>query len=305
MITSIFSKSKPVNFVIVAVAVILLFIITNLEANDFKALTIFDYALRLLIALFFVVLLDFVIAKNDLSKKNSYGIMILLLLFISFPETLKNTNILLSALFVFFALRRILSLYTKRNIKKKFFDSTFWIALATICFPWSAFFFIVVGLAIAFYWQNDVKNIVVAFLGLLTVFVLMVIYSVLSSNNYIPPLLFNFEVSLDFSYFNNPSKIYALTVMISIYFWSLFYYFRQISSINKKAKPKFILVAITSLVALALVIVVPEKNGSELLFLFVSFSIIIANYIENVSVKWFKEVIATLFLAIPLLRLFL
>lgn len=201
MITSIFSKSKPVNFLIVAIAMVLVFVMTNSSFEEFTFSSISHYILRLIIALFFVFLLDFVIAKNDLTKKTSYGIMVLLLIFAIFPEVLTNTNMMLSGIFIFFALRRILSLHTKRHIKKKFFDAAFWIALATLCYSWALLFLIVVFLAYIFYRQNDTRTIAVSFLGLFTVFVLMLIYNIIFFDIYFKSSVISFNIGFNFSYF--------------------------------------------------------------------------------------------------------
>jgi hypothetical protein len=103
MITSIFSKSKPINFIIVAVFVALLFVITNasLLFKDFNGALI--AITRLGISLFLVFLLDFILSKNKLTQSNSYAIMTFGLLFAMFPEVMKHSNLLFSGLFVFFA----------------------------------------------------------------------------------------------------------------------------------------------------------------------------------------------------------
>ena len=305
MITSIFSKSKPVNFLIVAIAMVLVFVMTNLSFEEFTFYSISHYILRLIIALFFVFLLDFVIAKNDLTKKNSYGIMVLLLIFAIFPEVLTNTDMMLSGIFVCFALRRILSLHTNRHVKKKFFDATFWIALAALCYSWALLFLIVVFLAYVFHWQNDMKTIVVSFLGLFTVFALMLMYNIVFYDIYFKSSAISFHIDFNFSYFNSISKISALTVISTIYIWSLFHYFRQVGETKKKEKSRFVLVAVASLVAFCLVIITPKKNGTELIFMFMPFAIIVANYLERIPVRWFREVVVSLLIIASLLRLLL
>ena len=49
----------------------------------------------------------------------------------------------------------------------------------------------------------------------------------------------------------------------------------------------------------------PQKNGSELLFLFAPLAVIITNYIETIEEKWFKELFLGLLVVIPIVLLVL
>jgi hypothetical protein len=52
-------------------------------------------------------------------------------------------------------------------------------------------------------------------------------------------------------------------------------------------------------------LIAPNKNGSEFIFLFAPFSIILANYLEVISERWFKEVFPVLFIVVPIVSLLL
>ena len=58
-------------------------------------------------------------------------------------------------------------------------------------------------------------------------------------------------------------------------------------------------------VAFATVILAPQKNGSEFLFLFAPLSIVMTNYIESIKEKWFKEVFLSMLIVVPLILLVL
>ena len=55
------------------------------------------------------------------------------------------------------ALRRLISLQSKLDIKKKLFDAAFWITIATLFYFWSMLFFALVIVALIYYSQNDIK----------------------------------------------------------------------------------------------------------------------------------------------------
>jgi len=305
MITSIFSKSKPINFIIVAVFVILLFVITNFNLlfNNFNSALI--TAFNLGITLFLIFLVDFVVSKNNLTQNNSYAIMTFGLLFGMFPEAMRYSDLLLSNLFVLFALRRLISLHSKLDIKKKLFDAAFWIALATLFYFWSMLFFALVIVALIYYSQNDIKNTIIPFVGIASVAVLLITYNILAHDVFIRPSNFDRYASLDYTSYNSFESVIKLTVLFTALVWILTYFFRTLPDKNKKLRPSYFLIAWASIIAILVAIIAPVKNGSEFLFLFAPFSIIMANYIEIISERWFKEVFVSLLIITPIIALLL
>ncbi|WP_400075826.1 DUF6427 family protein [Winogradskyella sp. R77965] len=305
MITSIFSKSKPINFIIVVVFVILLFVITNFTSlfNDFNS-TLLTVA-KLGITLFLIFLLDFIVAKNNLTQRNSYAIMTFGLLFGMFPEAMKYSDLLLSNLFVFFALRRLISLHSNLHVKKKLFDAGFWIALAMLFYFWSVLFFALVIVALIYHSQNEIKNTIIPFIGIATVVVLFLIYNIIFHDAYIRSSDFQRYASLDFTAYNSKATILKLTVLFTSLIWTLIYYFKTLPDKNKKLRPSYFLIAWASIMAILVAIIAPVKNGSEFLFLLAPFSIVMANYIEVISERWFKEVFIALLIITPIITLLL
>lgn len=305
MITSIFSKSKPINFIIVAVFVILVFVITNynLLFNNFNSALTTTF--KLAITLFLVFLVDFIVSKNNLTHNNSYAIMTFGLLFGMFPESMKYSDLLLSNLFVLFAIRRLISLPSKLNIKKKLFDAAFWIGVATLFYFWSILFFALVIVALIYHSQNDLKNTIIPFAGFATVIILLVTYNIIVHDEFIRPSNFNRYASLDYTAYNSSESIIKLTVLFTSFIWILIYFFKSLPEKNKKLRPSYFLIAWASIIAILVAIIAPVKNGSEFLFLFAPFSIIMANYLEVVSERWFKEVFVTLLIITPIIALLL
>lgn len=305
MITSIFSKSKPINFIIVAVYVTLLFVITN-YALLFSDLYIASIALlKWLITLFLVFLLDFIVVKNNLTQRNSYAIMTFGLLFGMFPEAMINLDLLLSNLFVILALRRLISLHSKLNIKKKLFDAAFWVAVAALFYFWAVLFFALVIVALIYYSQNDFKNVITPFAGIAAVLILLVTFNIVVYDVYFTSTDFKRYASLDFTVYNSKESILKFTVLFTSFVWILIYYFRILPDKNKKLKPSYFIIAWASIIAVLAAIIAPLKNGSEFLFLFAPFSIIMANYVEVITERWFKEVFLALLILTPIISLLL
>lgn len=289
----------------VAIFVIVLFIISNFAMLFTDVNSTLKALGRLIIAVFFIFLLDFIISKNNLTKKNSYAIMTFGLLFAMFPETLKYSDLLFSNLFVLFALRRLISLQTNLHIKKKFYDAGFWIMMATLFYFWSILFFAVVIVALIYHSKNNLKNVIIPFVGVATVILLLVAYNIIVNDVYIKPTNFSRFASIDYSVYNSGEFILKFTVLFTSFVWVLIYFFRTIQDKNKKLKPSLFLIAWSSIIAILIAVIAPVKNGSEFIFLFAPFSIIMANYIEVVSEKWFKEVFISLLIIAPIVSLLL
>jgi hypothetical protein len=227
------------------------------------------------------------------------------LLFGMFPQAMTYSDLLLSNLFVFFALRRLISLHSNLHIKKKLFDAGFWIALASLFYFWSILFFALVIVALIYHSQNEIKNTIIPFIGVATVILLLLIYNIIFHDTYIRPSNFQRYASLDFTSYNSKSTILKLTVLFTALIWTIIYYFRTLPDKNKKLRPSYFLIAWASIMAILIAIIAPVKNVSEFLFLFAPFSIIMANYIEVISERWFKEVFIALLIITPIVSLLL
>lgn len=261
--------------------------------------------IALSIGLFYVFITDFVISKNDLTKRNSYGIMLLALFFVIFPEVFGNINIMVANLLVLFALRRLFSLHTKRDLTKKFFDAVFWIALSTLFYTWAVLYLFVVFIALGYYWQNEGKYIAVSLFGVVTVFILLVLYNIVFKDQYLSQTNFDFSYGFDFSDYNSLSEIIKLTVVVALYLWSLIFYLKNTSEKNKTLKPIHTLIILASFIAIIIAVLAPVKNGNEIVFFMLPFSIIVANYIETVDKLWFKEMLVVLLILVPIINLLL
>lgn len=305
MITSIFSKSKPINLIIVVVAIALVFVIENFDEliGDFDSL--FMALVRFFVLVFSVFVLDFIVSKNKLTQGNSYALMTFGLLVILLPKVTSYSHLLFSNLFILFATRRLISLHSNLNIKKKLFDAGFWIALASLIYFWAILFFAIVIVALIYYSQNNLKNILVPFMGLACLLLIFVTYNIVAYDAFLTPTNFERYASLDFTPYNSKEGVIKLTVLFTSFVWVLIYFFKNLRDKNKKLRPSYFLVAWSSLLAILVAIIAPEKNGSEFIFFFAPFSIIMANYLETVSENWFREVFPIMYLVVAIVCLML
>lgn len=307
MISSFFNKAKPVHLVIVCLILLLVFITAkyyNIN-KPFGLNVLIKQTSLLAVCLSSVFVLDFLVSRNNLTKKNSYKILIFGLFVALLPETILNSKLLLANFFILLALRRILSLRSNKDIKKKLFDASFWICIATLFYFWSILFYVLIIAALILYSIVDIKNWIVPFIGALTVVIIGVSYMIIMDYNILDYSNNLISFSFDFSSLNSKRIVVSATIILSYGVWSLLYFVRHLKAKSKKSRPSFLLIIFAVAIGLLIIAVSPNKNGSEFLFLFAPLSIIVTNYLETISEKWFKEVLLLGLIVTPILILLL
>lgn len=307
MISSFFSKAKPIHLLVVSALLLVVFIVAKLTAITaaFSVELFFKEALLFAVVLASLFVLDFFVSKNNLTKKNSYKILMFGLFVAVLPETLLNSKLLLANLFILLALRRIISLRSRKDIKKKLFDAAFWISLATLLFFWASLFYILILVALLLYGIIDVKNWIIPLTGTLCVAIIAASYMIVMDIDFEPYLHGFFDVSFDFTPLNSKRIIIAATLLLSYGAWASFYFMRSIKHQLKSYRPSFIIVIFSSLIALVIILVSPYKDGSEFIFLFAPLAIIMSNYLEIIPERWFKESLIVVLILVSLINLML
>ena len=307
MITSFFNKSKPTNFVIVFGVTILAFVMARISfiMGGISVDFLMKQLVLILIGLSSILLLNFIASKNSLTHKSNYEVLLYSLFLLFITQTTSDSDILLSNFFVLLGLRRIISMHTEKDTKKKLFDAAFWIGVAALFYFWSILFFVLVILSLVLYTDNNLRHWIIPFLGLTTIFVIGISASIVLYDDYFDIFVFPPQVSYDFSTYNSTSFIIAITILLSFGVWSSLIYLRNIKKQKKVNRASYKANILAALIGFLIVIQAPDKNGSEFLFLFAPLSIIIANYIEIIQEKWFKEVFLAVLIVVPFILLLL
>lgn len=283
------------------------FVITKMTTltETFSVEVFFKQAFLFGVCLASLFVLDFFVSKNNLTKRNSYKILMFGLFVAVLPETLGNSKLLVANLFVLLALRRIISLRSRKEIKKKLFDAAFWISLATLLFFWASLFYILIFVALLLHSIVDIKNWIIPLIGVLCVAIIAASYMIVTGIDIETYLHGFFDVSFDFTSLNSKRMIIAATLLLSYGTWASFYFMRSIKQQLKSYRPSFVIVIMSSLFALIIILVSPYKDGSEFIFLLAPLSIIMSNYLEIIPERWFKEGLIMVLIFASLLNLIL
>lgn len=305
MITRFFSTSKPIHLVLVSFFVLGLFLAVRLGyySNGISALQILKELTLYGFTLLSIFVLSFFVNKNNLTKQNSFKILLFSLFLACIPATIQHGTIIVSNVFILFAIRRIISLRSNLNIKKKLFDAAFWITLASLFYFWSILFLILVFAALIFYSLGQSNNWMIPFTAIITVALIIISYNIITENTFGDIYNYIDSVGFDFSNYNTPSLIISITIICLLGLWTLFFYVKKLQDKSRALRPSFTLILIALIIGVAIVVLAPNKNGSEFVFLLAPLAIIMTNYIESIKKVWFAEVFLWVLIVTPIFQL--
>lgn len=306
MITSVFSKSRPLNYIIISTLLVVcyfLYLQKLPEAVDtVEEIVSRTGLLVLLVGSLFII--NFVTKKNGLSKDNSFAFLFFFSFLILFPTTLSNPNLIISNFFILLALRRLISLQSLLTPKEKIFDASLWIFVAAIFHFWSILFILIVFVSILFHVSRDYRNWILPFISFFSVGIIVLMYALIFDRSLIETVIDSALIDFNFNYFTNNYQNFALSLYVVT---AVFFFITQsltlpnkplnMQSSYKKIIVAFILGAVVFLIS-------SDKNNSLLIYTFAPVAIMATNQIENMQVNWLKETFVYIIVGCSLLTFF-
>ena len=304
MITSFFKTSKPIHYIIFLVVLICMFVFQRIitvdyEVNLSNTLREVGY-LSILLGSFFTLI--FIITKNNLTHNNSYAALYFCLFIGLTPSCLETNSILVSNFFILLSLRRIVSLKTNSNIKKKLLDASMWICLAAIYEPWAILFFAVLFLGMVFYSVSQTKNTVIPFCGILAVGILLTCYRLLTENvspnfkEYLP------TISVDTFLFNTTIIEAQSLLFLAFVLFGIGSFIAKGFLKNRVKNPSFSVLILAILTGITIVFLSSSHGLAGYLFAFAPSAIVLANFSETTKYRWLSELILGVLLFAVLLQ---
>ena len=306
MLTGFFAQSKPINNASIVLLVLVFFILFHLffwplGADFWEHLS---HLSALLIFLLTLGLLNFVVKRNILTKKSSYTIYFFALYGLSLPVLFDQPAILLSGMFIMLALRRIVSLRTQQEVQKKIFDAALWIFLASLFYFSSVLFIAVLYMGILLYVAGSYKNWLIPLVALLIMALFVAAYALATQGGMVFVQDYVQFPNYDYTAYASPGMLAPISFLLAMYLWCVFRYLGMMGNAPKKLKPSYILVLMTSIVALLIAgVFAHAHDGGEIYFLIMPLAIISSRYVDKSKSKWFVEMLLWLTLAIPVLLL--
>lgn len=289
MIARFFSKSKPIHLILIAIVFLLYLILALSLQNSVIEGSYFSLVSNIGILLFALLLFNFINSKNNLTQKNSYALFWFACFMAMIPRVYEHSNYIWSALFVLLAMRRLFSLHSKKDVKLKLFDSSFWITLAALFVPEASLFLIVVLIAVIYYSGNDIKVAVIPLIGISCVLVLKIIYNILFFDKYVLNTDLQLDYNLSFNPFVSWESGLRFVFILSFLIWSVFDLLLSLKDRPAALKPIYLLVLWSSLLAFSMGIISAQEDGSQWIYLSFSWAFLQAFNTERRDKLWVKN----------------
>lgn len=293
MITSVFKKSTPLNYSLVAILMLFFFLVYQSQEiaslNSIVLITEKVFVFLFLIGTLFIT--NFISKKNGLSKDSTYTVLFFFLFLLFVPSIFNNLKLVVTNLLLLLGLRRLLSLQSLKAAKEKIFDASLWILLASIVQPWCIVLLLLVFISVFFHVSNDYRNWVVPFIALLAVSIGFLVFITIQETTVQEFWLDKLYVDLSLNYFTNIYQNWAFSILVTI---ALF--FLVIMLFSYGSKPQLLHSSYKKIIAffvlaLAVFFLSPGKNNELLLFTFAPLSIMANNALEVFQQKLKQEMI--------------
>jgi hypothetical protein len=308
MLANFLNKSKPINFI-----TLLILFFVNFVASIYFAFFIDGFTtdkllksaglLFLFVIIFFIH--NFIITKSKLTADNSYAYFLLILFLIPIlPSIIEYKTLLLAIIYLLF-LRKIYSLRSEKNVLEKLFDSGFWLGVLCIQEPFFIVFLLLINIAAVLHKKINIHTLLVPIIGLVIPFFLYFTYFFWIDKTEEFMNLFILDLVFDVTVYTETKYFWLLTTLLLFTTLSAFIKSGKVLSINNTFRKSWVLMIANFIILIFFLLFLPQKNGSELIFLWFTVSIILTNGIELIKKKALKNGILYAFLVGSILFYFL
>ena len=301
MISSIFGQSKPINYIIILGFLFLFYGL--LSAGELAQIESFEYVvlhiLILAVLLFSVMVVNFIVKRNQISGTNDFTIFYYALLIILFPDVLQDSNAILSSFFLLLTMRRLISLKSLKNIKLKLFDATFWIAAGSLFYDWVLLFLVLVYICIYVYEPKNIRNWLVPLVSLATAFIIVYMFLILIGNTEFITNHYRFQFSTD------SNILFSIQGSVKILLYTLLVILAAIVSFVKLRKlgmGKIVtmrIITISFFIGILVTVFKSSETISPIMITFFPASILFTKYVEVIKKINIKEVTLILSVVVP------
>jgi Family of unknown function (DUF6427) len=302
MITSIFKKSTPINYILILFLSVFFYGLYQSKHGivEFSAIGI---GLKvgvfiLLLGLFFFT--NFIIKKNGLSKDSTYTVFFFLLFLLFFPTIFDNSRLIVANFFVLLGFRKVISLQTLNAPKEKIFDATICICIASLFHFWAILFLFLVFISIFIHVARDYRHWTLPFLGFVTIAVIFVMLALQFDKTWITYLINNSSTSFKIDYFQNVYQNISFSLYTTV---ALFFVVSLLISLPNRPlilQSSYNKILTAFVIGVIIYMISPEKSNDLLLFTIAPLAMMATFYIEWSQIKWQKEVTLYTLLAIGL-----
>jgi len=301
MISSIFGKTKPFNFIIIGAFLFLFYWTTIflLFSKPYSSENLLSQSMVLVLLCSMVFVINFIVKRNKITETNSYAILFFSLLMVLFPEVLLDNNSIPCTFFLLLATRKLLSIKSLKNIKLKIFDASIWVVVSSLFYDWAILYLLLVFITIYLYQPKKIRNWVIPFIGFFVVSMITLgVLTIFNKLNFIENhYTFSVNIANDFIYQWQSSIKLIIYIMASLLLFVLT--FLKLSKSGKGRINTMRLIALFFFIGLVITLLESFNEVTPILLTFFPVSVFLTNYIENIKRSKLKEGVLLFIILIP------
>ncbi|MBU2948242.1 hypothetical protein KO521_16115 [Zobellia uliginosa] len=305
MISIIFGKTKPINYIIVLSFLFVFYWFVHFSMFDriYSLVQIFWQFFIQAVLFFSVFIVNFIVKRNKVTGVNSFAILFYGLLMVVFPETLLDSNAIFCSFFLLLATRRLISIRSLKNIKFKIFDATIWVLVSSLFYDWALLFLILVLAAIYFYEPKNIRNWLVPLAAIFTVLMITECVLILYGTPNFFSEHYKFSVSLSISYFSYWGHSTKLVLFALGTFVAGLLAFLKLGKSGFGKVITMRLIALSFIIGLILNILLLADNVYPIMVTFFPSVVFMTKYIESLRKANIREIMLMAAVIIPFLVL--
>lgn len=304
MITRNFRISKPYHYILIFVGLIGIFLFQRLK--DHSGIQSVDFVIESAAFLFFLAsmfLVVFIITKNKLTQKNSFAALYFFIFISLMPQTLADHKIIIANGFILLSYRRIFSLETKLNMKKKYFDAALWLSIATLFYVWSILYFIPLLATIILRPNDWVKHLLVLVFGAGSAGLLVYLFASVFGTP--PSFLMFYPPKVNLGLFSHTPEVMkvSLAIISVMTIGSVLSLFSPLILKNSKSRNNFIVLFLMLFTGLSISLFAVNMFVENMLFVIFPLAVIMANFTQHQRRSWLSDLFLIVLLCLVLLNL--
>ncbi|MDB2555830.1 DUF6427 family protein [Flavobacteriaceae bacterium] len=304
MLANFFGKSNPANFIVIFLIFLGFFLaksISLISTNTIDVNLVIEQVSILALFLLMFLFYNFILSKNKLTLYNSYGLLLFVLFFGFYPETMSNRNeVFLNVLLLVF-LRRVYSLRSSKDVYKKIFDSGFWLGILFLLAPTTVIFGILMFLSIGLFQKINIRTLLIPCLGFLAPIFCYATYCFWFDHTEEFTTLFLWYADYDFELYTTKPILFSSLLLGAFTIISIVLKTPKVLSISGSYRKYWILIIFNLIIAITVLIIQKTHDGSQIILLFFPVSIIITNWLESIKKPFLKNIFIALLLITPVI----
>jgi len=298
MISSFFSRTKPINYFVTVGFTVLVYVLANLLYLDFtnNLILLLPKLVTLAVLVLTIFAINPILIRNKLVELNSLTMLFFGLLLASFLPALQYDALIISNFLVLLSINQVLSLKSEKRTKHKIFAAAILIFAASLFNEWALAFLVPLYLGIYAYSLVQIRHWLMPVAAFVAIGLLVAAYCSLTNSFHLLSEYYSFSLNQELL-FSNYYGLAGYTI------FALLIFTIAMVKLNNRGVGRIVsLRIVSSYIFIGIIVALVSDNfGVHVIcYSFFATAVFLSNYIETIRKRRFKEALLIGAITIPL-----